>query len=83
VKGYHMDPKNGAAGFAALAISESLLLSLSDNKVLAVEEARAVLKDAATASREAGNLAPDGAAHTAAAAIIDTILAGRNSVRIE
>ena len=42
-----MDRKPGAAGLAALAICESLLLSLTENKMLAAGEARAILEDAA------------------------------------
>lgn len=78
-----MDPKDGAAGLAALAICESLLLSLSDNAILSVVEARAVLEDAASANRAAGGLRPDGVHHAAAADIIELVLAGKNSVRIE
>ena len=42
-----MDRKAGAAGLAALAICESLLLALTESKTLAVEEARSILEDAA------------------------------------
>ena len=48
-----MDRNAGAAGLAALAICESLLLSLTENKVLGAGEARAVLEDAAAANRNA------------------------------
>jgi hypothetical protein len=78
-----MNAKDGAAGLAALAICESLLLSLSDNSILSVEEARSVLEDAAEANRVAGGLRPDGAHHAAAAEMIELVLAGKNSVRIE
>ena len=73
----------GAAGHAALAICESLLLSLTENQSLAVDEARAVLEDAAAANRHAGSLSADGAPYDAAAAVIEVILAGHNSVRFE
>jgi len=73
----------GAAGLAALAICESLLLSLTENKLLTVEEARAVLGDAAAAHRSAVPLSTDGAEHAAAAGVIELILAGGNSVRFE
>ncbi len=78
-----MHDKPGASGLAALAICESLLLSLTENKVLARGEARAILEDAAAANRNAMLLAPDGAHHEAAAAVIELILAGGNSVRFE
>jgi len=71
----------GAAGHAALAICESLLLSLTENKLLAVDEARAILEEAAAANRNAAPRSADGAQHAAAAGVIELILAGRNSVR--
>ena len=78
-----MDRNAGAAGLAALAICELLLLSLTENKVLAAGEARAILEDAAAANRNAIPLAPDGGNHEAAAAVIELILAGGNSVQRE
>ena len=78
-----MDDKAGAAGLAALAICESLLLSLTETKVLAVGEARAILEDAAAANRNAIPLTPDGRNHAATASVIELILAGGNSVRFE
>jgi hypothetical protein len=76
-----MDGKPGAAGLAALAICESLLLSLTENKVLGAGEARAILEDAAAAHRNAIPLASDGTNHEAVARVIELILAGGNSVR--
>jgi hypothetical protein len=61
-----MEGKPGAAGLAALAICESLLLSLTENKVLGASEARAILEDAAAANRNAIPLASDGTNHEAA-----------------
>ena len=78
-----MDRNAGAAGLAALAICESLLLSLTENKVLGAGEARAVLEDAAAANRNAVPLTPGDRHHEAAAAVIDLILAGGNSVRFD
>ena len=75
-----MHDKPGASGLAALA-SEMLLLSLTESKVLAPGEARAILEDAAAANRNAIPLAPDDGNHEAAAAVIELILAGGNSVR--
>jgi hypothetical protein len=77
-----MDRKAGAAGRAALAICESLLLSLTENKVLGAGEARSILGDAAAANRNAIPLTPDGGHHEAAA-VIELILAGGNSVRFD
>ncbi len=76
-----MDPKTDAAGLAALAICESLLLSLTESKALAAGEARSILEDAAATHRNAIPLSADGARHDAAAAVIELILAGGNSVR--
>ena len=78
-----MDRNAGAAGLAALAICESLLLSLTESKTLATGEARSILEDAAAANRNAIPLTPDGGNHEAAAAVIELILAGGNSVRFE
>jgi hypothetical protein len=78
-----MDDKAGAAGLAALAICESLLLALTESKVLAVGEARSILEDAAVANRNAIPLTPDDERHEAAATVIELILAGGNSVRFE
>lgn len=78
-----MDRKNNAAGLAALAICESLLLSLTEHTTLSVKEARSILEDAAAANRNAIALEADGGHHAAAAEVIELILAGRNSVRFE
>ncbi len=73
---------SNAAGHAALAICESLLLSLSDRKVIDEREVLGILEDAATAHRNAVPLARgDGATHEAAAKLLEAIIAGGNSVR--
>jgi hypothetical protein len=76
-----MSSVSGAAGHAALAICESMLLSLTENKVIDATEARAILEDAAAAHRNSVPLLADGAAHDEAASLIDTMLKGGNSVR--
>jgi hypothetical protein len=76
-----MSDISGAAGHAALAICESMLLSLTENKVIDAAEARAILQDAAAAHRNSIPLLADGAAHEQAASLIDEILKGGNSVR--
>ena len=53
-----MDGNNAAAGLAALAICKSLLLSLTDNKLIDRAEALAILGDAATAHRNAADFGP-------------------------
>jgi hypothetical protein len=78
-----MSSVSGAAGHAALAICESMLLSLTENKIIDETEARAILADAAAAHRNSVPLLTDGGAatHEEAAALIETILRGGNSVR--
>jgi hypothetical protein len=78
-----MSSISGAAGHAALAICESMLLSLTENKIIDQAEARAILHDAAAAHRNSIPLVTDGgaAAHDEAATLIDEILKGGNSVR--
>jgi len=76
-----MDDPFGVAGLAALAICESMLLSLTENKLIDGTEARAILADAAAAHRNAVPLAADGAHHEAAALLIERILKSGNSVR--
>lgn len=69
------------AGNAALAICESLLLALNDRNILPEREIVGILQDAAAA--HATDAADDGEAemHKAVAALINSILAGGNSVR--
>jgi hypothetical protein len=78
-----MSSVSGAAGHAALAICESMLLSLTENKIIDQAEARAILADAAAAHRHSIPLVIDGgaAAHDEAATLIETMLKGGNSVR--
>jgi len=73
---------SGAAGLAALSVCESILLSLTENGIVDAAEARAILADAAAAHRQAAPLADGGAGdHEGAAALIELILQGGNSVR--
>jgi hypothetical protein len=78
-----MSSVSGAAGHAALAICESMLLSLTENKIIDAIEVRAILEDAAAAHRNSMPLVTDGrsAAHEEAASLIETMLKGGNSVR--
>ena len=76
-----MSSVSGAAGHAALAICESMLLSLTENKIIDEAEAKAILEDAAAAHRNSIPLLADGAPHEQAASLIDEILKGGNSVR--
>ena len=76
-----MSNVSNAAGHAALAICESMLLSLTDSKVIDEAEAKSILADAATAHRNAIPMAADGTAHDEAASLIEAIIKGGNSVR--
>ena len=76
-----MSSVSGAAGHAALAICKSMLLSLTENKIIDEAEAKAILEDAAAAHRNSIPLLADGAAHDEAATVIEAILKGGNSVR--
>lgn len=76
-----MSSISNAAGHAALSICESMLLSLTENQVIDEAEAKAILKDAAVAHRNSMALAANGVAHEEAAALIEAILEGGNSVR--
>jgi hypothetical protein len=58
-----------------------MLLSLTENNVIDDAEARAILVDAAAAHRNSIPLVTDGAAHDAAATLIEELLKGGNSVR--
>jgi hypothetical protein len=69
------------AGLAALAICESMLLSLTENKIIDDAEAKAILKDAAAAHRNAASLVTDARDHEDAAALIELIRDGGNAVR--
>ena len=73
-----MSSVSGAAGHAALAICKSMLLSLTENKIIDKAEARAILEDAAAAHRNSVPLLADGgaAAHDEAATLIERFSRG-------
>ncbi|SEM19201.1 hypothetical protein SAMN05443999_11517 [Roseovarius azorensis] len=75
-----MTTHHSIAGTAALSICEAILLALNDRNILPENEILGILKDAAAAHEFAPD---DGAAemHVAVAALINSILAGGNSVR--
>jgi hypothetical protein len=66
------------SGLAALSICESMLLALSDHKILSHHDVRGVLEDAAAAHRNAIGTPQEIEVHRAVAAIIDRVLAGRH-----
>ncbi|TVR77919.1 MAG: hypothetical protein EA405_15480 [Rhodospirillales bacterium] len=72
---------SNAAGLAALSICESMLLSLTDLKIIDQAEAVSILEDAFAAHRGAIADATAPQAHQDAADVIDRIIKGKNSVR--
>ena len=70
-----------AEGLAALGICESLLLALTDLKILSDKDTRDLLTDVATTHAEAATTSPTPANHRAVVEIVHRILAGKNGVR--
>jgi hypothetical protein len=70
--------KRGFSGAAALSICESLLLALSEGKILSDHEVQGLLEDAATAHRNAQGTPQELEAQRAIAAIIERLRAGRH-----
>jgi hypothetical protein len=68
-----------AAGIAALSICESLLLALSENKVLRENEVYGILEDAAATQHGAARASRDDAVHKAASDLIEHLLAERKA----
>lgn len=73
------DKTSAAAGFAALSICESLLLALSEQKVLRESEVHGILEDAAATHHGAADASQDDAMHKAAATLIELLLAERKA----
>lgn len=70
-----------AAGAAALAICEALLLTLNDHKVLPEREILGIQRDAAAAFHHMPVNDPNRLMNVAAADLINGIIDGGNSVR--
>ena len=68
-------------GSAALAICESLLLALTDRKILDEREVMCLMEDAANAHRSAATEEDGDPGHGAVADLIEAIVNGGNSVR--
>ncbi len=69
-----------AEGLAALGICESLLLALTDLKIISERDARDILTDVATSHSEAALTAQQPDLHRAVADIVKGILAGKAAV---
>lgn len=76
-----MSDRNTHSGLAALSICEALLLALKDAHILPESEIRGLLSDAAATHENAAALEVDREQHKAAAALINRIIAGRQSGR--
>ncbi len=72
-----VDPSEG---LAALSICESLLLALTDLKVISEGEVRDLLTDVVATHTEAANGSRAPERHHRVVAIIERILAGKNAV---
>jgi hypothetical protein len=70
-----------ADGLAALGICESLLLALTELKIVTEQQTRDLLADVATTHQEAATASQIPQKHHAVIAIIQRILAGRNGIR--
>ena len=70
-----------ADGSAALGICESLLLALTDLKIISERDARDLLTDVATTHTEAAATAESPGKHQAVVKIVERILAGKDGVR--
>jgi hypothetical protein len=72
---------NDAEGSAALGICESLLLALTEGKIITEKNARDLLTDVVTSHTEAADASKTPERHRAVAAIVQRILDGQNGVR--
>jgi hypothetical protein len=70
-----------ADGMAALGICESLLLALTDLKIIGEQDARDLLTDVAATHNEAATTSQTPEQHRAVIEIVQRILAGKNGVR--
>jgi hypothetical protein len=70
-----------AEGLAALGICESLLLALTDLKIISEQDARGLLADVSTTHQEAATTSQTPDKHQAVVKIVQRILAGKNGMR--
>ena len=70
------DLKGTAAGLAALGICESLLLALTDLKIVSDQDARGLLTDVVTTHNEAADTSETPEKHQAVVEVVRRILAG-------
>ena len=70
-----------ADGLAALGICESLLLALTDSKIISEQDVRDLLTDVATTHKDAVATSESPDKHLAVVGIVQRILGGKNGVR--
>ena len=70
-----------ADGAAALGICESLLIALTDLKIISEKDARDLLTDVATSHGEAASVSELPEKHQAVVEIVQRILSGKDGVR--
>ena len=74
-------PLSTAEGIAALGICESLLVALTDLKIISDTDARDLLADVTAAHVEAASTSQSPETHLAVVAIVQRILDGKNGMR--
>jgi hypothetical protein len=72
---------NDAHGSAALGICESLLLAMTELRLMTEKDARDLLTDVVISHTEAADASSTPERHRAVAAIVQRILDGKNGVR--
>jgi hypothetical protein len=72
---------NDADGSAALGICESLILALTDRKIISEQDARDLLTDVVTSHTEAADASQTPERHRSVAAVVQRILDGKDGVR--
>ena len=72
---------NDADGMAALGICESLLIALTELKIITERDARDLLTDVATSHTNAALAAQAPEKHRAVVRIVQRILAGKDGLR--
>ena len=72
----------GPEGIAAFGICQSLLLALTDLKIIGEQDARDVLTDVITTHTEAATMSSTPENHHAVLELVKCIRAGKNGVRV-
>ena len=73
---------DGPEGVAAFGICQSLLLALTDLKIVSAQDARDLLTDVVTTHTEAATMSSTPENHHAVVELIKCIRAGKDGVRV-